>query len=509
VRLGGVTEVAHELGVSRQRVSQLRDQPGFPTPVGEIAAGQIWDLDAVHTWATSSLRGSAGRPSSGRRRILGGRYRLDAQPLGAGGFAVVYRATDSAGSSSNGAVAIKILRELEDVEVRRRFLRELRIVAALKHPHIVPVLDDGEDESGHMWYAMPLAKGSLAEEADQFRGDDERILRVMRQLCDGLGHVHAAGVFHRDLKPANVLRIAKDTWAISDFGLAREAERVTTVLTSTLQGVGTFFYAAPESWRGARFAEAEADIFSLGKVLLELVSGELPHDGARADGRFRTVVERATRSRLEDRYRSVGDMLAALESAAAAPDRWQTADEDADELAARVRGQGVDEAALLELMDRALGAHKQDDAIRALRAVIPLLKAPSVQWLWEHDPASLRELLKAYGEHVSFASLGFDFCDVVADFFELAVSVTKDDQILAIAIEALVMMGSGHNRFHVRDVVISLLQSIRTTDGALAAREALYECNESSVAWTLNDFVIRTLHPTLRDAAADILSRAE
>lgn len=506
MRLGGASEVAAELGVSRQRVSQLRNQVGFPEPLGEIAAGLIWDLDAVATWGRSSLRGAAGRPSGIRRLILNGRYRLEPDALGSGGFADVYRATDLTRDSGPGAVvAIKMLRDFDHKEIRRRFKRELRIVADLNHPHIVPILDQGEDDNGRLWYAMPLAKGSLAEVSDDFVGDDERILRVMRQLCDGLAHVHKQGIYHRDLKPANVLRIASDTWAISDFGLAREAERLTTALTSTLQGVGTFFYAAPEAWKGAKFAEEAADIYSLGKIVLELVTGELPLDSVVATGRFRTIIQKATRHQPDQRYRSVAEFLTALEGAAAAPDRWDTDEEIADQLTTRIRGEEIDEAALRELLDRVLGSDKRDDIIRSLRHTIPLIRRPSLAWLWKQDPDSLTELLEAFGSHVQDTSWDFGFCDNVADFFEMAVLVTASDHVAAVAIESLIELGESHNRWHVQDVAISLLQRVRSTDTALTVVEALRQARPSAVRWTLSDFVIRSLHPTLRDEAARIV----
>ena len=254
-------------------------------------------------------------------------------------------------SDSHPVVAIKVLRDLTEPEVRRRFERELRLVSERRHPNIVPILDSGEDESGAIWYAMPLAKGSLADEADRFVGKDDDILHVMRQLCDGMAYVHKLGIFHRDLKPANVLRMGTDAWAISDFGLAREAERTTTALTSTMQGVGTFFYAAPEAWKGAKYAEVPADIFGLGKIFHQLVAGELPIDSDNVDGRFRSVIRKATRPRAENRYESATDMLEALHIAATAQDRWSSLTDLAETLRERLSVNAPDDSALDDLLE--------------------------------------------------------------------------------------------------------------------------------------------------------------
>ena len=108
MRLGGLTEVADVLGVSTQRAATLRQRPDFPDPVGEIAQGPIWDLDVVAGWNNSGLRQTkAGRPKSEvRTRTLGGRFLLEPDPIGGGGFADVFRATDR---KTGELVAVKVL----------------------------------------------------------------------------------------------------------------------------------------------------------------------------------------------------------------------------------------------------------------------------------------------------------------------------------------------------------------------------------------------------------------
>lgn len=509
MRLGGISEVAEELGISRQRASQLRERTGFPEPVGEIAAGLIWDLDAVARWSGSGIRRTAGRPKK-KRMTFDGRYVLDDEPIGSGGFADVYRATDLRRDETDrhAVIAVKVLREFIDDGLRRRFKRELRLLADLTHPHIVPVLDSGETDDGVLWYTMPLAKGSLAEDLDRFAGHEDRILRVMRQICSGLAYVHEQGVFHRDLKPANVLRIGADTWAISDFGLAREAERMTTALTSTLQGVGTYFYAAPEAWSNAKYAEAQADVFSLGKLLQHLITGELPVGAEPPEGRFGMVVRKATRQRPDQRYASASDLLAAMEGAAAAPDRWVTVEENADGLADRLRAEVPDDLAIHELTELLLaGGGEHESAVRALRNTIPVMSRDALSRLWDLDEDHFRRVLEIYGDHVAGSSFPFDFCDTIADFYERAVLVAKDAQVTHLALLALFQLGPSHNRWHVRDVAISILQRIRDSATAIAAAEAIRETSPSEVEWTLNSFVVRSLHPTIRDEAGRALAR--
>ncbi|MDW3214776.1 MAG: serine/threonine-protein kinase [Ilumatobacteraceae bacterium] len=500
MRLGGATEVALELGISRQRLSQVRDQPGFPDPVGEIAAGAIWDLDQVALWSGSGLRRSAGRPAT-RRQLFSDRYLLDKEPIGDGGFADVYRAVDLKRQEAepHGVVAIKLLRELEDVEVRRRFMRELRLIADCSHPNVVSILDDGEDELGRLWYAMPLAQGSLDEETDRFVGNDERIVHVLRQVCAGVKYAHDRGIFHRDLKPANVLRVGTDTWAISDFGLAREAERKSTALTSTLQGVGTYFFAAPESWRGAKCATAPADIYSLGKLLQNLVTGEVPIEVDPPDGLFRHVIAKATRQRIEDRYASVDEFVVAVERAVSSPGKWLSPEDRAAGLEEALALEVPAPSALAELVDL-VSVDDGREVVAALRGAIATMSHGALEQLWNMDREGLVRVVDRYGAYIRDAQLPFGFCDQVANFFDRVVLVTNDAGILGTSVGALVEMGYAHNRWHVNSVAVEVLQRIREPDQAAAAADAVRGCSARAVDATISEFAAKSLHPVVRDA---------
>jgi serine/threonine protein kinase len=432
--------------------------------------------------------------------VLGARYLLEPEPIGSGGFADVYRASDVERdeSAEHPVVAIKVLRDLTNEEVRRRFLRELRLVKGCRHPNIVPILDNGEDEGGTLWYAMPLAKGSLADETDRFVGKDDAILHVMRQLCAGLAYAHKQGIYHRDLKPANVLRVGSDAWAISDFGLAREAERTTTALTSTIQGVGTFFFAAPEGWKGAKFAAAPADIYGLGKILHQLVTGELPIDSDSVEGCFRSAIRKATRPRAQERFQTAEELLRALEASVSVPDEWVSPTDRADILTKRLEADLPDDSALDDLLELAL-AH-DGLGIDGLDQVIPRMSRTAIARLWERDQDSFRVLMESYAKRVAMTSWEFSFCDTISDFLDKAVLVSNDEDVLRHAVWALIEMGASHNRFHVKDVAVDILQRIRTPNMALAAVEAVKAASPASVRWTVSDFLSRSLHPLVKAA---------
>ena len=220
--------------------------------------------------------------------LASGRYRM-ADVLGRGGMAVVYLARDD---ELERPVAIKVLaRHLADDPVfRDRFLREARLAARLSHPNIVQIYDAGEDH-GDPYIVMECVEGrSLADELESSGAlDPARVVDLGLQVCAGLEHAHAAGLVHRDIKPGNLLLGERDTVKIADFGIARAAE--TTRLTQMGSVLGTAAYLAPEQALGEEVTAA-ADIYSLGCVLFECLTGRTPYV-------FDTLAELAVKHREE------------------------------------------------------------------------------------------------------------------------------------------------------------------------------------------------------------------
>jgi YVTN family beta-propeller protein len=205
-------------------------------------------------------------------------YRIESV-LGRGGMGVVYVARHL---RLDRTVALKVVSpELaEDPKFRDRFVRESRLAASLEHPNIVPIHDAGEAE-GMLYLAMRLVQGtdlkSLIEQEGQI--DPVRALRLLEQVANALDTAHTAGLVHRDVKPGNVLiaspRTAGEHAYLSDFGLTK---RMTSDsgLTGTGQFVGTLDYAAPEQFEGKQL-DGRADVYSLGGVLYECLTGEIPY----------------------------------------------------------------------------------------------------------------------------------------------------------------------------------------------------------------------------------------
>lgn len=221
--------------------------------------------------------------------LAGGRYRIE-RTLGRGGMAVVQLARDQ---ELNRPVAIKVLAQhlAEDDAFRRRFLREATLAARLSHPNVVAVYDAGV-EDGVPYIVMELVEGETLGDllARRRRLDAATVADLGAQAAAGLAHAHAHGLVHRDVKPHNLLVRRDGTLKVADFGIARAAaaaERLTLVGSI----VGTAAYLSPEQTEGSD-AWAAADVYALGVVLYECLTGRTPYAGASLADLLRAQRER-------------------------------------------------------------------------------------------------------------------------------------------------------------------------------------------------------------------------
>jgi serine/threonine-protein kinase len=208
-------------------------------------------------------------------RLMAGRYSVEA-PIGTGGMATVYRGDEI---TSGRPVAIKVMHDTlaDDAELRERFRREARTAAALSHENVVEILDAGETEDGHPFLVMELLEGETLRDMIK-RGPlalDE-VLAIGAQIARGLARAHDLGIVHRDLKPENVFvgrRDGEHHAKLVDFGIARSRDDMRLTAAGTI--LGTPAYLAPERVKGGE-SEPSADLYALGIVLFEMLTGRLP-----------------------------------------------------------------------------------------------------------------------------------------------------------------------------------------------------------------------------------------
>jgi len=209
------------------------------------------------------------------RTALAAEYRIE-RVLGEGGMATVYLAQDL---KHRRQVAVKVMRpELAATLGADRFLREVEIAAKLSHPHILPVFDSGA-ASGFLYYVMPYVEGETLRDRLHREGKlpVEDAVRLAREVAEALAYAHGRGIIHRDIKPANVL-LGSGHALVADFGIARATDGG-AVLTQTGLSVGTPQYMSPEQASGERDVDARSDVYAIGCVLYEMLTGQPPYTG--------------------------------------------------------------------------------------------------------------------------------------------------------------------------------------------------------------------------------------
>jgi tRNA A-37 threonylcarbamoyl transferase component Bud32 len=307
------------------------------------------DADPTVAWkpGDGDDRASGARDASRRLDPMLGRefggVRIE-RILGSGGMGRVYLGIDVA---SGERVAIKVLlRTQQDEGVRRRFEREGRLLERLRHPGIASVLRTGVVQDGDVdvpYIVMEHVDGvqNLADHVFRERLGVRETVQAFLQACDAVGHAHREGFIHRDVKPPNLLVDRHGRVKVIDFGVARAIAAdpaINTVRTETGQLVGTMQYMSPEQFRAdPRMVDARSDVYALGAVLYELLTGVQPHDlrGLPVHEAARAVCEtdpadvRECNPRLDDRLADV-----VMEAVAREPSRRP---QDANALAARLR----------------------------------------------------------------------------------------------------------------------------------------------------------------------------
>lgn len=207
---------------------------------------------------------------------IAGRYRLESR-LGFGGMSTVHLAMDM---RLERQVAVKLLAEhlADDPAFVSRFQREAQAAARLVHPNIVQVFDSGRDDRTSQYFiVMEYIEGSSCAEILRDDGwvEVDEALSIIEQACEGLHYAHRHGVVHRDVKPGNLLRAREGEVKLADFGIAKATEQ--SSITQVGSVLGTAAYLAPEQARGEE-AGPSADLYALGVVTYQLISGRLPYE---------------------------------------------------------------------------------------------------------------------------------------------------------------------------------------------------------------------------------------
>jgi tRNA A-37 threonylcarbamoyl transferase component Bud32 len=329
--------VVHPAPLPRATASSLCPECGSPLPVDspmglcpkcllQCALSKAEPVPSPNgANGTAAYQGAAWAPAAAELAALFPQLEIT-ELIGQGGMGAVYKARQT---KLDRTVAVKILPAEwgRDPAFAERFAREARALARLSHPHIVAVHDFGET-GGLFYLVMEYVDGGNLRQLLQYGSlAPEQALHIIPQICEALHYAHEVGVVHRDIKPENILLDQRGQVKIADFGLAKlmGPSAAEFTLTGTRQVMGTLNYMAPEQRTRPQEVDHRADIYSLGVVLYEMLTGELPlgrfappSDKAAVDARVDEVVFHALEQDPERRYQHVSEIKGDVESLAQA-----------------------------------------------------------------------------------------------------------------------------------------------------------------------------------------------
>lgn len=249
--------------------------------------------------------------------------------LGAGGMGAVYKAVQT---SLDRTVAIKVLPgdllDDEDANFVERFKNEARTMARMNHPNIVNVFDFGETSTGLLYFVMEYVDGTDVAQmiSSQGRLPEDHALAITAHVCDALAYAHARGVVHRDIKPANILINREGEIKVADFGLAKQHDAAGAGLTKSNMAMGTPDFVAPEALVSGLNVDSRADIYAVGVMLYNMLTGEIPRgrwlmpgEKLGSDPRFDDIIAKAMESDRDERYQSATEIRSALDQILTVP----------------------------------------------------------------------------------------------------------------------------------------------------------------------------------------------
>lgn len=384
----------------------------------------------------------------------------------------------------------------------RRFEREVRSLRKIQHTNVMPVLDE---DMAHQppWFVMPKAESNLA--ATDLKKDVDSVLSVFGEVLDGIQAIHTAGCTHRDIKPANMLRMHGGHVVVSDLGLVKHSMRDTTTLTATLEFLGTPQYCAPEQFlpAGTRDADARTDVYQLGKLLYEMLTGLAPAliDPSQVPDGLSHIIQRATREAPDKRFESVAAFRDALQAYAASRDPNARPVETFEALNLKIQSE----------LDR--GEYRADD-LKALCSVIANLNPQpprmTVDMFTEINNTILGLMAKEFSEDLAPALTKFadavkagiidypySFAETVAGKMRIIFSAAEDAALKALAIRAAMHAAVGLHRFAAMSIFDSMLSAKMTDDCALAIQDALIP-HEDEFKTLAKRYSPEQLHPIIR-----------
>ncbi len=399
--------------------------------------------------------------------------------IGYGGFGLVHEVESEDGTrlarktfhvNQPGTISAELLEN-----VKKRFVREVKVQRSISHPNIVPVIAD-ELSSEPPMFTMPLAECTLEDDIEQDRTLGGNFYAALMDIIAGLEELHSVEIYHRDLKPKNVLRFENENpdgtvgryYAIGDFGFVSLREtQVSTVITEVGMRLGTDFYTAPEITADLRRGKAPADIYSLGCILHDFVGRDvrIPCGEIREEGKYGAILLNCTRRNPERRFKSVAAVRDALLSLESGED--EVTEENAKQLIGLISSEhGLTENQWNSIVDYLEGAELNVE----VKAVLGQLTISRIEEVVDRYPGLVLRISPIFSQWIRETGFDYSLCDGLAIRLERLVQYDSLE-VKADCLIAMLELGTSHNRWYVERKFVD--NTSPTMDEKLARRLAV------------------------------------
>lgn len=414
------------------------------------------------------------------------------EEIGSGGFGKVVRCLRA---RDNEEFAKKIL-VVNDPASIKRFQREVRILQKLSHPRIIRI-EAVHVESPPYWFVMPRYERTLRDIMRDLVGQRNRIASIFDGILEGMEYAHKQGIIHRDLKPENVLLDEADDPIISDFGLGRALEALTSRATGSHAWIGTQAYMAPEQTTSAARADERSDIFSLGRMLYELFTGDPPlaiPDLTKLPVGLAAVVRRCTKTIAGDRFPTIHEMRNSFNLVAVS--RVDISGETdlralAGEIAAQTTATPEQIKRLAQLISQ---CHEEPSLLHEIAVSLPTDVFSSLE---KHDPAVFGILVSQFASVSAEQGWPFSYTDDLGTACRRIFEAARDPHIKGLVVKTALVVGATHNRYQVMAVAATMIARVAESD-ARAVAHALEDATE--YFWAVRDRLeVRKLPSELRE----------
>lgn len=376
--------------------------------------------------------------------------------IGEGGFGEVFECI-SIFSFDN--IAIKVLdKNSVSQEILSRFEDEIKMQSTLSSNYVVPITDYNlSKDSVIQYYCMPLAEKSLDKWLVDYRNDNVGMMAqsdveyYFNQILEAVKDIHNEGIVHRDLKPQNILVYPNERIKISDFGLGKYLDRTRIAYTATGTSMGTAAYAAPEQFQegNARGVDFRADIYSLGKILYELITYDYPMviDVEKIQSSpYKLIIEKSTQYNPEKRYQTIQDFIADFEMFSNKRNLIPTANYTALFLNALMKYRVTPEDKLLRDMVNYLLTDMENYNLYTTGLI--KLDNSLLRILYSKYSIEMKIVIETYLDHVENRQHPFSFTDNITNFLLLVIKYQDDSKIIRRIIATVAQIGYSHNRFY-------------------------------------------------------------